>query len=84
MRTAYDQVATGKEKRTRCLTVPGMAKARQMRVRRASTGGLSGGQGPTRASHVYLIFRTCPTRLLFGFLTFDLFSFHKPFHPPLT
>ena len=63
----------------------GMAKARQMRVRRAFTGGLSGGQGPTRASHVcYLILRTCPTRMLFGFLTFDLFNFHKPFQPPFT
>ena len=64
---------------------PGMAKARQMRVRRASTGGLSGGQGPTRASHVsYLIRKTCPTRMLFGFLIVDLFNFHKPCQPPLT
>ena len=55
-----------------------------MRVCRASTGGLSGGQGPTRASQVYLIFITWPMKIKFGFLTVFLFSFHKPFQPPFT
>jgi hypothetical protein len=35
-------------------------EARQMRVCRASTGGHTGGQGPTRASQVYLILIACP------------------------
>jgi hypothetical protein len=35
-------------------------EARQMRVCRASTGGHTGGQGPTRAIEVYLILRICP------------------------
>jgi hypothetical protein len=39
-----------------------------MRVCRASTGGLTGGQGPTRASQVYLILITCQMKIKFGFL----------------
>jgi hypothetical protein len=62
----------------------GTAKARQMRVCRASAGGLSGGQGPTRASHVYLTLKACPTRITFGFFKRDLLSFHMPRQPPLT
>jgi hypothetical protein len=39
---------------------PKRTEARQMRVCRASTGGHTGGQGPTRASQVYLILITWP------------------------
>ena len=53
-----------------------------MRVCRASTGGLTGGQGPTRASQVYLILTTWPMKIQFGFLIVFLFSFHKAFQPP--
>jgi len=35
-------------------------EARQMRVCRASTGGHTGGQGPTRANQTYLILIVCP------------------------
>jgi hypothetical protein len=39
---------------------PDKPDARQMRVCRASTGGHTGGQGPTRASQVYLILIVWP------------------------
>jgi hypothetical protein len=35
-------------------------EARQMRVCRASTGGHTGGQGPTRANQTYVILIVCP------------------------
>jgi hypothetical protein len=55
-----------------------------MRVCRASTGGLTGGQGPTRASQVYLILTACPMKIEFGFLIVSLFSSHKHFQLPFT
>ena len=39
---------------------PDKPEARQMRVCRASTGGHTGGQGPTRASQIYLILIVWP------------------------
>jgi hypothetical protein len=55
-----------------------------MRVCRASTGGLTGGQGPTRASLVYLILMTCQMKIRSGFLIVFWLSINKGFQPPFT
>jgi hypothetical protein len=54
-----------------------------MRVCRASTGGLTGGQGPTRASQVFDL-DSMSDEDQFGLLIVSLFIFHKPFQPPFT
>jgi hypothetical protein len=43
-----------------CSACPEKLEARQMRVCRASTGGHTGGQGPTRANQTYVILIVCP------------------------